>query len=521
MAGFELYTAQDRIARGSHRGVSWRGPRRLIALPVAALVSTFGVSAGVAGAAPPPPPYNPATDVNSMASTTGYMGAPAFWNAGFTGRGVDVAIIDSGVLPVAGLDGPNKIIYGPDLSFESQSPDLRNLDTFGHGTFMAGLIAGHDRDLAAPYSSAPPSQYRGVAPDARIISLKVADGGVDVSQVIAAIDWVVQHKDDAGMHIRILNLSYSLNSAQDYLVDPLAFAVEQASNAGIFVVASSGNAGYVKKTKGSGNIGMPARDPFVVGIGASDPGKTPTLVDDTVPSFSSSGGTNRRNDFVAPGSHLQGLRAPGSFIDVNHPEGRLGDRYFRGSGTSQVAAMVSGAAALVIQQHPTITPSQLKKLLESSTVHLQKYPPELLGKGDLDLTRALWARWDRNNGNQKPSTGAGSLEQARGTDHLTDGDVILSGEQDIFGMPFTSAAMAALEAARASWTGGTWNGTEWTGGDWTTGWTSPTSSGLPWTGRSWTGRSWTGRSWTGGPWADGSLSGKGWSGEAWATGSWG
>ena len=140
--------------------------------------------------------YDPASDVNSMANTTAYTGAAALWDAGFTGAGVDVAIIDTGVSRVEGLATPGKVIYGPDLSLESQAPDLRNLDTNGHGTFMAGLIAGKDAGLSAPYSDAPASAYRGMAPDARIVSVKVgvADGGVDVSQVIAAIDWVVQHR---------------------------------------------------------------------------------------------------------------------------------------------------------------------------------------------------------------------------------------------------------------------------------------------------------------------------------------
>src|SRR5262245_52014397 len=149
--------------------------------------------------------YDPADDMDSMYNTTSYSGAAAWWNAGYTGAGVDVAVIDTGVTPVPGLDGPGKLVYGPDLSFESQAPNLTRLDTNGHGTFMAGLIAGHDSTLTAPYSGAPASVYRGMAPDARIVSVKVgvADGGVDVSQVIAAINWVVEHRRDNGMNIRV------------------------------------------------------------------------------------------------------------------------------------------------------------------------------------------------------------------------------------------------------------------------------------------------------------------------------
>jgi serine protease AprX len=483
-----------------------------------------------------------------MASTTAYMGAPAFWNAGFTGAGVDVAVIDSGVMPVAGLDGPDKIVYGPDLSFESQAPELRDLDTFGHGTFMAGLIAAHDAGLVTPYASAPASQYRGVAPDARILSVKVAtaDGGADVSQVIAAIDWVVQHRNDNGMNVRVLNLSYAVNSVQDYQVDPLIFAVEQAWKAGIFVTSSAGNDGYLKKkAAAAASIGSPARSPMLVAVGASDSKGTPTMADDKVPSFSASGGLDRGIDLVTPGTHLQGLRVPGSFIDTKHPEGEQGDRYFRGSGTSQSAAMLAGAAALVIQQRPGITPDQLKALFTSSTVRLQaiKGGRGWQGNGELDLARAFRNPTPQTAGTTAPaSVGTGSIELARGTDHISEDGVPLTGEFDIFGTPFDAARMAPIEATHTAWTGGTWNGNEWTGTDWTTGglartswtgrswtgrsWTGRSWTGRSWSGRSWTGRSWTGRSWTGRSWtselgSDGSLSGAGWSGDVWATGSWG
>jgi serine protease AprX len=147
--------------------------------------------------------YDPATDPNSMQSVTAMTGAQAWWNAGYTGAGVDVAVIDTGVAPVAGLDGLDKVVNGPDLSFESQNPALAYLDTNGHGTFMAGLIAGRDATATKPYASAPATSYRGIAPDARIVTLKVgvADGGVDVTQVIAAINWVVQHRTDTSPSI--------------------------------------------------------------------------------------------------------------------------------------------------------------------------------------------------------------------------------------------------------------------------------------------------------------------------------
>jgi serine protease AprX len=473
--------------------------------------------------------YDPSTDVNSMYNTTQYSGATAWWNAGYSGKGVDVALIDTGVSPVAGLAGAGKIVYGPDLSLESQSPDLTNLDTNGHGTFMAGIIAGKDGALTEPYVAAPASAFRGVAPDARIVSLKVgvADGGTDVSQVIAAIDWVVQHRSDGDLNIRVINLSYGTNSAQAYTDDPLAYAIEQAWKAGIFVVAATGNEGYVFKT---GSLTDPASDPRILAVGASNSMGTMTSSDDTVPAFSSTGSNSRYVDVVAPGSHLVSLRVPGSYIDQQDGStGRVGDRYFRGSGTSEAAAFVSGAAALAIQQRPTITPDRLKKLFLDSATGLDGYSSRQQGHGEVDLQRVLATStpiaphaWS----NIPWSNGAGSLEASRGVDHLTLDGVTLTGEQDIFGQPFDSAAMAALEAQGHSWSGGIWNGNTWSGSSWSgsswsgSSWSGSTWSGSSWSGNSWSGSSWSGSSWSGSSWSGDSWSGNSWSGDSWSTATW-
>ena len=468
--------------------------------------------------------YDAANDVNSMVNTTAYAGATGFWNAGITGSGVDVALIDTGVSPVEGLATAGKIVYGPDLSLESQAPDLRNLDTNGHGTFMAGIIAGKDGALTAPYADAPASAFRGVAPDARIVSLKVgvADGGTDVSQVIAAIDWVVQHRNDNGLNIRVINLSYGTNSAQDYLLDPLAFAVEQAWKAGIFVVAATGNEGYVFKT---GSLTSPASDPRILAVGASNSMGTMTTADDAVPSFSSTGSNTRYVDLVAPGTHIVSLRVPGSYIDQKDgATGAVGDRYFRGSGTSEAAAFVSGAAALVIQQRPSITPDRLKKLFLDSAAGLSGFSARQQGQGEIDLQRMLAtdtplapSKWRSITW----STGSGSLEASRGTDHLTRDGVVLVGEQDIFGHVFASAAMAALEADGNSWSGGTWNGNSWSGDSWSgNSWSGNSWSGNSWSGNSWSGSSWSGNSWSGNSWSGNSWSGNSWSGNSWSGNSW-
>ena len=468
--------------------------------------------------------YDASGDVNSMASTTDYSGATAWWRAGYTGAGVDVALIDTGVAPVEGLNAANKVVYGPDLSVESQASNLTNLDTFGHGTFMAGLIAGHDGSLQAPYDQAPASTYRGMAPDARIVSIKVgsADGGTDVSQVIAAIDWVVQHAHDPGFNMRVINLSYGTNSTQSYVLDPLAYAAEVAWNNGIVVVAAGGNYGFQNHMNNAPALADPAVDPYLIAVGSTDPNGTATMSDDVVTDFSPwpKRGATRGVDLVAPGSHLQGLRVPNSYIDANYPGGRIDDRYFRGSGTSESAAIVSGAAALVLQKYPNATPDRVKRLLTSTGFQIYA-KSQAMGGGELQLSKALTAGLPFALQTWTPSTGTGSLELARGTDHLTADGVTLTGEQDIMGSPFDSVAMAALEAMGKSWSGGVWNGKSWSGNSWSgISWSGLSWSGKSWSSADWTSNSWSGKSWSTTDWSGKSWSGISWSGDAWSNGDW-
>ena len=152
-------------------------------------------------------------------------GAHAYWNAGYTGQGVGVALIDSGVAPVNGLTTPGKVVYGPDYSSEARYSNLRNLDTFGHGTHMAGIIAGLDNGVTS-ISSSDSSDFMGMAPNAQIVSLKVANalGQTSVGQVLMAISWVVRHQNS--LNIGVLNLSYGTDTNNSYVMDPLAYAAE-------------------------------------------------------------------------------------------------------------------------------------------------------------------------------------------------------------------------------------------------------------------------------------------------------
>jgi serine protease AprX len=465
--------------------------------------------------------YNAGNDSSVQSidwSSRGWNGSGSSNTSTLTGAGVGVALIDSGVAPVAGLSQPGKVINGPDLSFESQNPALANIDSFGHGTHMAGIIAGNDTTTRA---GAP--KFTGIAPGANLISLKVAaaNGATDVSQVIAAIDWVVAHRSDPGLNIRVLNLSFGTDSTQDPKLDPLSYAVEAAWRKGIVVVVSVGNDG-VSATR----VTMPAANPYVIAVGAADAHGTTARTDDSVAPYSSRGSSTRHADVLAAGSSVVSLRTPGSFIDETHPVARVADaagnvRFFRGSGTSQAAAVVSGTVALLLQQRPSLTPNQVKKALMQTADPVSGADPIAQGAGQINLARAA-AQYPPSAYTSTQSfaaaTGLGTLEGARGTAHVVDDATgnTLSGEKDIFGAAWTPRTWTVAAKAGTAWSGGTWNGTMWTGAGFTgTSWASKTWLVMPWTAQNWAGRAWTDSVWAGRAWTAGA-----WTGRSWTTGMW-
>jgi serine protease AprX len=473
--------------------------------------------------------YTPTTDAGSLYTTTMQTGAQAYWKAGYTGKGIDVAVIDTGTAPVPGLATAGKVVNGPDLSFESQAKNLRYLDTYGHGTHMAGIIAGRADTAVAGRYPGDTANFLGMAPDARIVSVKVADamGAADVSQIIAAIDWVIQNRTSGGLNIRVLNLSFGTNTTNPYTIDPLCHAVEAAWKKGITVVAATGNAGFYK-TPGGPGLTSPARDPYVLSVGATDTMRTLSTTDDQVASFSSSGvvgtGGTKNPDLVAPGKSIISLAVPGSFIDQTYgAAGAVTGGYMRGSGTSQATAVMSGAAALVLSQHPTWTNNQVKALLTLTARKLTAgtMTTAAQGQGTLDLTKALSVTSVAAAYSYTNSTGTGTLESARGTAHLVDNGVTLSGEQDIFATPVTTATQAAKRSAGTAWTGGSYNGQAWTGSGFTgTNWDSTNWSGRMWSGRMWSSVTWSGRMWSGRMWSSGTWSGRMWSGSHWSGNTW-
>jgi len=463
--------------------------------------------------------FSPATQTGSMTTVTRVTGANALWRAGWTGAGVDVALIDSGVSPVPALSDATKIVVGPDLSFESQDPDLRHLDSYGHGTHMAGIIGGRETAKAGGTTySGDSTNFYGMAPDSRIVSLKLADrnGAVDVSQVIAAIDWVVQHRSAAGLNIRVLNLSYGTESPQSWTVDPLSWAAEVAWRDGIVVVTSAGNDGL----SGAG-LANPAYNPWLIAVGAVDTKGTDGVDDDVVPAFSArSGGStgDRLLDVVAPGVGIVSAAVSGSHISDANPGARIGNGFIRGSGTSQAAAVVSGGVALLLQHRPTLTPNQVKALLRTSANPIPGQPATAQGSGVLSLLGAMNATPTGSTPTLPQGTGRGSLESARAGLHLSMDGVELTGELDIMVQRWDSSQMATLAGNRTAWKGGTFNGQEWLGSGFsadTSSWAGRTWSGRTWSGRTWSGKTWSGKTWSGKTWSSATWNGAGWSSAAW------
>lgn len=459
------------------------------------------------------------TSDNGAAGTTlnhvrAVIGANTGAAASLTGKGVGIALLDTGVAPVPGLPA-GQVVNGPDLSFESQSTNLRYLDTYGHGTHMAGIIVGDDTATG----------MKGLAPAAKITSVKVgtANGAADVTQMIAAIDWVVANKNhDANYPIRIINLAYGSGGNPVAWTDPLQYAAEQAWKAGIVVVAAAGNDGSA-----SGLLTNPANDQWVIAAGATATKGTVDVADDTISTFTNIASNGRHLDVLVPGESIASLRVPGSNIDNLYPAARTGDTLFRGSGTSQAAAVTSAAVALLLQYRPSLTPDQVKQYLVDSRTWL---PKGVNGYGALNVNAAI-ARMQQNPTPSTQtwmwSTGTGQVELARGTSHVVSDGVTLSGEKSVFG-PFDSTAWAAKSAARTTWNKGVWMGYRLAGDGWTgTSFAAKTWASATWAGSSWSGSngwadpSWTGHYWSGHYWSGTAWSGHYWSSEDWSSAYWG
>ncbi len=278
------------------------------------------------------------------------IAADKLWGAGDRGQGIGVAVVDTGI--TKSDDFGDRVIA-------SVSRDGSTGDAFGHGSHVAGLIGGS--------GSNSDGAYTGVAPKVNLIDVNIggSTGSATVGDVINGLQWVLDHKDT--YNIRVVNLSLRSNTAQSYLTDPLDAAVELLTFRGILVVAAAGNSGVNTVDYAPGN------DPFVLTVGALDDQGTTDYKDDSVPSWSSRGTTQdgfAKPDVSAPGRNLVSVLSQNSYLAQLLPANIVGSKYFRLSGTSMSAGVMSGAAALLFNLHPEWTPGQAKAALVRTSVPL-------------------------------------------------------------------------------------------------------------------------------------------------------
>ena len=387
---------------------------------------------------------------------------------GLDGAGIGVAVIDSGVSDHQDLHSStnpdqSRVVYSESFV----DGDSSTADGYGHGTHVAGIIGGNGSASASGYER----QYKGIAPGANIINLRVLDatGGGSDSSVIAAIDRAIDLKDV--YNIRVINLSLGRPVQESYTLDPICQAVEAALNAGITVVVAAGNNGRsdYSVTEGYATVNSPGNDPYVITVGAVAGHGSDSRSDDAIASFSSKGPSFidhiAKPDVVAPGNGIVSLVAHGSTLDSNFPQFEVAPnpvqscdsfnvcttttgeaQYFAMSGTSMATPVVSGAVALLLEQNSSLTPDQVKARLmktawkglpEFSTardsagnVYNEESDIFTVGAGYLDVEAALSSN-DVAQGlalsptaQQDPTTGAVTL---------TDTTSSLSGSSVVWG----------------------------------------------------------------------------------------
>jgi serine protease AprX len=263
-----------------------------------------------------------------------------------TGQGIGVAIIDSGIASHPALG--TRVSASQNFNLNLTGID----DAYGHGTAVAGIIAGD--------GTASGGQYIGVAPQASLINLRVNDGtgAAPTSAIMNAILWAVNNKNT--YNIRVMNLSLQSSVQESYRTSPIDAAVEYAWLKGIIVVVAAGNNGP------NSALYAPANDPYVITVGATDDLGTASVADDTLATFSSYGTTQDgfgKPDFVAPGRHIITTLSPGSNFALNYPSLIVASQYVQLSGTSVAAPSVAGVAALYVESNPTVRPGQAKGVL--------------------------------------------------------------------------------------------------------------------------------------------------------------
>jgi serine protease AprX len=433
------------IINGLSARLSARAARRLAASP---MVHAVSLNAAIRDTT--------LTDPTQWTLATPFdqtIGATRLWNHS-TGAGIGVAVIDSGIsgdLPdfqTAQGSSTSRVIASAVIDPGATSAN----DTYGHGTAVAGLVAGNGsyRDS----SDSLFGQYAGTAPDANLISIKIADdsGEATTLDAIYGLQFAVDHHAD--YNIKVVNLSFRSTSAGSYTTDPVDAAVEQAWFHGITVVAAAGNLG----TESDAVSYAPGNDPYVITVGAVDTQGTRSMWDDVQASWSSRGTTQdgfSKPDVEAPGAHIVTTLAPGSSFASACPTCVVGGAYFQLSGTSLAAPMVSGVAADLLAAHPWWTPAMVKGAIVNTA--------EPLSDGG-DEVRAMDAYWA--SGSQLSS------DQGLTPNNLIDPS---TNSIDYNAASWSAASWStATDPLAASWSAASWSCVGCSSGD--PGGVSPTSA---------------------------------------------
>ncbi len=324
---------------------------------------------------------------------TGVTDAEELHTHGVTGRGVTVAVLDSGLWEhdtlARNTRGENRIVARYDAIAGKEGATV--FDESGHGTHLTSALASSDPIVR---DGLPSGAYKGIAPDANLVAIKAFDqkGRGDFLDIIRGIQWLIDNRQ--AYNIKVLNLSFAAPPRWPYWLDPINQALMRAWASGITVVAAAGNEGPAPMT-----VGSPGNLPYIITVGAVTDSWTPgSRDDDYVPDFSSRGPTpsaHIKPDVVAPGGHIIGITRPGSGLTLEHPEYLLTDQHLVMTGTSQASAIVSGVIALLLQLQPDLTPDDVKcTLITSAELAINEdgllaYTPFQQGNGYVSAKRAV------------------------------------------------------------------------------------------------------------------------------------
>ena len=441
--------------------------------------------------------YASSMDVTNLAIGLDKVAAPAA--GGPSGAGVGVAILDSGIATTTDL-GSSRVVAWKDLVNKRKAP----YDDAGHGTFVAGLIAG-DGSASLPLEQGGYAavQFRGVAPAADVIGVKVLDstGQGRASSVMAGVLWALAHRDQ--YNIRVLNLSIGSNPVAPSEFDPIAQAVELAWKNGITVVCAAGNEGEF----GPGGILSPGNSPYVITVGASDTRQTASLDDDAVTFYSSVGPTlwdeYAKPDLVAPGNRLISLRVKDSYIDSEFPQNLIPvadyapdapagtePAYLMLSGSSTSAPVGAGVAALMIGEDPSLSPDDVKVRMMDTADPLPGATRFQQGAGLIDAAAALASDAQANGYALSEDVGDGTTILTK--DDYASWDKVAWTKYGWTKFRWTKFRWTKFRWTKFRWTGVSWNKFRWTKFRWTdVAWTK-----FRWTKFRWTEYQWTKFRWT-------------------------